>query len=90
MAKAAAPIETKIGSRDLREIVRETLHITIEGIGDFTDQQWIHLALAQRIAVAACRIQKASQIPHVGDAGNAPWEIVSFDRVKRQLVVKPV
>ena len=75
-------------NRDLSEQFTGTLEITIYGIG--TKKEFFNGdSLAAHVAAVHRSLKKPSFLV-VGDERNAPWEIVSFDRLMKTLVVRPV
>lgn len=74
--------------RDLSERFEGQLEIIIEGVG--TEKAYFDLdALAAHVAKVH-RLKNPRSSFVVGDIRNAPWEIVSFDRLRKKLVVRPV
>ncbi len=74
-------------SRDLSEIWEGELEITIEGVGTriyIFDRDH----LATHVAIVVARLTDKSVI--VNNIKKAPWEIISFDREAKRLVVRPV
>ena len=77
----------KAPPNDLSELLDGRLEITIEGIGTKT-MTFEREPLASHIAFIQCILTR--DCVFCGDISNAPWEIVSFDRAARKLVVRPV
>lgn len=77
----------KKSSRDFSEAYEGRLEITIEGIGtrSFTFERDL---LAFHIATVQCLL--SNDVCIVSNIKNAPWTLVSFDREKKKLVVRPV
>lgn len=75
-------------ARDLSEQFTGVLTITIYGIG--TKKRFFNGdSLAAHVAEVHRLLHPRSDFV-VGDARNAPWEIVSFDRLMKTLIVRPV
>jgi len=75
---------TAVGSRDLSEVF-DSVHVTIEGIGSFGSMGVE--SLAHHVATVAVVLTGKPLFCYPGDA---PWEVVSFDREAKKLVVRPV
>ena len=82
----------KISSRNLSELFEGELEITIEGIGT-KKMNWDYGCLATHVATTQIMLsfeKNDCSALIVNDVANAPWEIVSFDRAAKKLVVRPV
>ena len=77
-----------VGSCDLSEVVGRTLDVTIDGVGTMKTA----FLSPQSLAVHAGHVHVCftGETLIVQDPGDAPWEIVSFDRQAKKLVVRPV
>lgn len=74
-------------SRDLSELWEGQLEITIQGLGSRIfnfDKD----CLATHVAIVNMRL--SDEPVFVGDIKKSPWEIVSFDRQAKKLVVAAV
>jgi len=72
---------------DLSELWEGQLEITIEGLG-VRIYNFDRDNLATHVALVAIKL--GSECIFVNNIKKSPWEIVSFDRQAKRLVVKPV
>lgn len=77
----------KVGSRDLSERFEGELEIRIEGVG-MKKVVLDNDRLAEHVATLHYILTK--DVIDVPNAYRAPWEIVSFNRITKKLVVRPV
>ncbi len=78
-----------VGSNDLSAVIDKTLIIKIEGEGNkHTEDYWTRLSVAQRVEIAWQKITIARLTPHVKDPKKSRWELVSFDDITGDLVVR--
>ena len=74
-------------SRDFSEIFEGELEITIEGIGT---AKYVFDCDTLGGCVAFVQCMLATKMVFINDIRQAPWEIISFDRAAKKLIVRPV
>lgn len=78
---------TKRLSRDLSEVYEGELEITIEGV---CTQRYVFDRDNLATHVALVQVFNGGDGLIIGDIRKSPWEVVSFDREAKKLVVRPI
>lgn len=74
-------------NRDLSEVYEGELEITIEGV---CSQRATFDRDTLASHVACVQLFNGGDMLIIGDIHRSPWEVVSFDREEKKLVVRPL
>lgn len=79
----------QVGSRDLSQNFTGTLHVTIQGVGEYSIEA---LPGGETISslVSQAKVWITGEASNVRDVHNSPWSVVSFDADKKAIIVQPV